>query len=96
MKKYFVQVFITFTEEDGRGCVYEAYECDSYETTNNWTGECIRLENVNTYEEGKRKPIRKQLSRGKLITVERMNHWKHLVVIVWENGTDNIIQKWVA
>ena len=41
MKKYFVQVFITFTEEDGRGCVYEAYECDSYETTKNWTGECI-------------------------------------------------------
>ena len=96
MKKYFVQVFITFTEEDRRGCVYEAYECDSYETTKNWTGECIRLENVNTYEEGKRKPIRKQLSRGKLITVERMNHWKHLVVIVYENGTENIVKKWAS
>lgn len=96
MKKYFVQVFITFTEWDGRGCVYEAYECDDYETTKNWTGECIRLENVNTYKEGKTKPIRKQLSRGKLITVERMNHWKHLVVIIYENGTENIVKKWAS
>lgn len=96
MKKYFVQVFITFTEGDGRGCTYEAYECDDYETTKNWTGECIRLENVNTYKEGKTKPIRKQLSRGKLITVERMNHWKHLVVIIYENGTENIVKKWAS
>lgn len=94
MKKYFVEVFIIFTEEDGRGCTYEAYECNGYEDAKNWTGECIRLEDVNTYKRGKGKPIRKQLSRGKLITVERMNHWKHLAVIVWENGTDNIIQKW--
>ena len=67
-----------------------------YETTKNWTGECIRLENVNTYKEGKTKPIRKQLSRGKLITIERMNHWKHLVVIIYENGTENIVKKWAS
>lgn len=96
MKKYFVEVFITFTEEDGRGYSHEAYECNGYEAAKNWTGECIRLEDVNTYKEGKRKATRKQLSRGKYITVSKMSHWEHLEVIVWENGTDNIIQKWVA
>lgn len=95
MKKYFVGVFITF---DGRGSTYKTYECNSYENTKNWTGECIRLEDVNTCKStckrGKRKIIRKQLSRRKLITVEKMNHWEHFAVIVWENGTDNIIQMW--
>lgn len=96
MKKYFVEVFITFTDEDGRESVHEMYECNGYEVTKNWTGECIRLDDANTYKEGKRKPSRKQLARGKYITVEKMAHWKHLEVVVFENGSDNVIQKWEA
>lgn len=94
MKKFFVEVFITFTEKDGREAVHESYECGSYEMAKNWTGECIRLDDVNTYKEGKRKPIRKQMKRGKYITIERMPHWSHLEVVVFENGTDNVVDKW--
>lgn len=96
MKKYFVEVHITFTDEDRRGYAHETYECNAYEVAKNWTGECIRLDDVNTYKEGKAKAIRRQLSRGKYITVEKMSHWKHLEVIVWENGTDDVVQKWEA
>lgn len=94
MKKYFVEIFITFN--DGRRDLHECFECNSYQAAKNWTGECIRLEDVNTFKQGKRKAIRKQLSRGKYVTVEKMPHWTTLEVIIWENGTDNIIRKWAA
>lgn len=91
MKKYFVEAF---TEcDDGRN-YHEMFECESYTMAKNWTGECIRLEDVNTYKNGKKKPVRKQLSRGKYITIEKMRHWKRFEVVVFENGTDNVVDKW--
>lgn len=96
MKKYMVEFFVTFADDDRRDSAHEVYECNGYEAAKNWTGECIRLEDVNTYKEGKRKATRKQLARGKYIPVEKMPHWKHFEVIVWENGTDNVIEKWEA
>ena len=91
MKKLFVEVFITQDGEDYK----EYYECESYEITKNWTGNCIRLEDVNTYKETKTGKVqRKQLKRGRYVTTDCMKHWESNAVYVWENGTDNLIAKW--
>lgn len=92
MKKYMVEVFIEFNDKE-RKSNHEVFECESYTHAKNWTGDCIRLENVNTYKVSKTgKEQRKQLKRGQYITVEKMRHWNNFHVYVWENGTDNIIE----
>ena len=92
MKKYMVESFVVCN--DGRES-HDVYECESIERAKDWTGECIRLADVNTLKISKTgKEQRKQLSRGKYVTIERMNHWKSVAVYVWENGTDNVIEKW--
>lgn len=96
MKKYFVEIFITFTEKDGREDFHDTYECEDYEMAKKYTGRCVRLIDVNTYKEGKRKALRKQLKRAKLVTIDKLAHWESFEVIIWENGTDNIVQKWEA
>ena len=95
MKKYMVEVFTSFTDEDGREDFHEVYECESYTNAKNWTGNCIRLDDVNTLTKTKTgKEKRKQLARGRYITIEKMRHWKSLSVYVWKNGTENIVEKW--
>lgn len=96
MKKYFVEVFVTFNETESREFAHACYECESYSFAKNWTGDCIRLEDANSYEEGKRKPIRRQMKRGIYITINKMPHWKNFEVVVFENGTDNVVDKWEA
>ena len=91
MKKYFVE---TFTSTKYGDDYHEMYECESFAYDKNWTGNCIRLEDVNSFKNGKKKPIRKQHSRGKYITIEKMKHWVSFEVVVFENGTDNVVAKW--
>lgn len=93
MKKYFIETFVTC--EDGRE-FHEMYECEGYERTSNWTGECIRCEDVNSFKNGKKQPIRKQFSKGKYITIEKMPHWLKFEVTIFENGTDNVVERWSA
>ena len=92
MKKYMVEVFVKTTNENSE--CHEVYECESYERAKNWAGECIRLEDVNTYKTTKTGKVqRKQLSRGKYIVIEKLSHWIEYHIYVWENGTDNVIEK---
>lgn len=89
MKKYYVESLVK-----GETCsgTTKCYECENITFTKNWTGDCIRLEDVNTVK-GKQ---RKQLKKGLYVTINKMSHWESFKVVVYENGTTNIIYKWEA
>lgn len=94
MKKYFVEVKITFTTKDGRDESTKLYECNDFAFAKNWTGNCIRLEDVNSVKISKSgKETRKQQSRGLYITVDCMSHWDANTVVVYDNETKKVVYK---
>lgn len=96
MKKYRVESYCKHNEKNGSKIFETVYECERFELTKNWTGECIRMDDVNSLKEGKKGPVRKQFSRGKYETVEKMRHWAEFYVRVYENATGELIREWKA
>ena len=90
MKKYLVKSCVL--QDQGSGLVEwrECYECEGIAFAKNWTGECIRLEDVNSVKGNKRK----QFKRGVYVTINKMPSWKSFEVVVLENGSNNIVHKW--
>ena len=91
MKRYYVETIVDVN--DGRHSEHK-YECESFDFRKNWTGQCIRLEDVNTYKEGKRKVIRRQMSRGLYVPIEKMGHWNYFKVTVYLNETKEVVKTW--
>ena len=92
MKKYHVASRVT--TENGNDFT-EHYECNGIEYAKNWTGNCIRLDDVESITFTKTgKQRRNQLKRGKYITIEKMKHWVFMDVIVVDNETGKEIEHW--
>lgn len=86
MKKLYVKEYTKL--KDGRELI-DYYECESISSCKKDGWESIRLDTVNTVKGAKRK----ELKRGKYIVVEKLPHWEKFEVVVFENGTDNIVIK---
>ena len=93
MKKYLVKQEIVFVETDHRTESNTMFECNSFASAKNWTGDCLRLEEVNTLKINKGKEIRKERKRGEYITVDTMSHWKLNKVTIYDNETKEIVYK---
>lgn len=93
MKKYLVKVRTLLSKEEG-GKEYNAmYECNGFESAKNWTGRCLRLDEVNTLEIVKGKEKRKERKRGVYVTIDLMYHWVENTVEVFDNETKELIWK---
>lgn len=73
----------------------EEYDCNSYEYAKNWTGQCIRLEDVETVtytKTGKRRT--RPLKRGKYVSISRMKHWTWFRTRVYNKQFGVVVAEW--
>ena len=86
MKKLFVKEYVKL--KDGRE-FKECYECESISPGKKDGWEAIRLDTANSIKGTKKREFKK----GKYVVVEKLPHWETYEVVVFENGTDNIVIK---
>lgn len=87
MKKYRVESYVKLN--DGQ-VIKECYECESYTPGKSNGFAAIRLDTVNSVNGNKRR----EFTRGKYVYTESYPHWEEFEVIVYENATNEVINKW--
>lgn len=93
-KKYWVEIFIK-RSDDGTE-IKMCYECDKYTFAKSRYGREIVLENANSVTEKNGKEVRKQFKRNVHEPAEKYWFFEYIEVVIFENGTDNVIYKYAS
>lgn len=84
MKKYWIEEYVEFTD----GTYYKAcYECDNYYFEKKPLGKYIVMVDCNDADTGR------QYKRKVHRRVEKINTETYSEMVIFENGTDNVILK---